>query len=152
MGTKASNDEYVRLLAVPITRFSVMSITKARTNVSIILRIFFIRNDFLLWKRRKNQYLYKPGSVLEKPVPYHLSKRSTLHRVPKNSGEQPFHDDDIHELAASSRHSIVVTNYLVVSYTTFSPLPSTLPPFRLHSAGGRCQRRLFSSVNTYCHQ
>ena len=99
-----------------------MSITKARTNVSIVLRILII-NELLNKEKKKNQYLYKPGSVLEKPVPYHLSKRSTLHRVPKNSGEQPFHDDDIHELAASSRHSIVVTNYLVVSYTTFSPLP-----------------------------
>ena len=73
---------------------------------------------------KRNQYLYKPGSVLVKPVPYHLSKRSTLHRIPKNSGEQPYHDDGIHELAASRKHSIVVTNYLVVSYTTFSPLPA----------------------------
>ena len=70
MGTKASNDEYVRLLAVPITRFSVMSITKARTNVSITLSIL-IRNEVFNngKKEEKNQYLYKPGSVLENQCP-----------------------------------------------------------------------------------
>jgi len=100
---------------------------------------------------KRNQYLYKPGSVLAKPVSYHLSKRSTLQRIPKNSGEQPYHDDGLHELAASRKHSIVVTNYLVVSYTTFSPLPAHIIRPCIHSAR-IMRRRLFSSVNTYCHQ
>ena len=41
---------------------------------------------------------------------------------PYYSGGQPS-DDGIHELAASSRHSPTITRWLVVSYTTFSPLP-----------------------------
>ena len=32
--------------------------------------------------------------------------------------------DGLHELAASSGHSPVITHWLVVSYTTFSPLPT----------------------------
>jgi len=32
-------------------------------------------------------------------------------------------DDGLHELAAPSRHSTTVASRLVVSYTTFSPLP-----------------------------
>ena len=32
-------------------------------------------------------------------------------------------NDGIHELAASSWHSLTITRQLVVSYTTFSPLP-----------------------------
>ena len=40
------------------------------------------------------------------------------------SGGQPS-DDGLHELAASSGHSSTVTCRLVVSYTTFSPLPNT---------------------------
>ena len=42
------------------------------------------------------------------------------------SGGQPS-VDGIHELAAPSRYSTTVTSRLVVSYTTFSPLP----PFNL---------------------
>ena len=38
------------------------------------------------------------------------------------SGGQPS-DDGIRELAAPSRHSPMITHRLVVSYTTFSPLP-----------------------------
>ena len=41
-----------------------------------------------------------------------------------DSGGQPS-DDGIHELAAPSRHSPMITHRLVVSYTTFSPLPNT---------------------------
>ena len=35
------------------------------------------------------------------------------------------HDDSLHELAAPRRHSPTITRRLVVSYTTFSPLPPT---------------------------
>ena len=35
----------------------------------------------------------------------------------------PQHDDGIHELTASRRHSPTITRRLVVSYTTFSSLP-----------------------------
>ena len=77
---------------------------------------------FTLHFKRKH-CLRKPGSVLA----CHLSsprvtpwlKRSTLHR---KSGGQPS-DDGIRELAAPSRHSPTITRRLVVSYTTFSPLP-----------------------------
>ena len=60
-------------------------------------------------------------------------KRSTLHRIctptyhkvkcrETDSGEQPS-NGGLHELAASSGHSLTITRQLVVSYTTFSPLP-----------------------------
>ena len=49
-------------------------------------------------------------------------KRSTLHRVNADSGGQPS-ADGIHELAASRWNSPAIARRLVVSYTTFSPLP-----------------------------
>ena len=57
-----------------------------------------------------------------------------------NSGGLPFCRNGLHELAAPSRHSPMITHWLVVSYTTFSPLPPTK------------RRRSFSSAFTYCHQ
>ena len=45
------------------------------------------------------------------------------HPPKRNSGGQPSHVDGIHELAASSGNSPTITRRLVVSYTTFSPLP-----------------------------
>ena len=52
--------------------------------------------------------------------------------LPSNNG--------LHELAAPERHSQTITRLLVVSYTTFSPLP--------HITAWR----LFSSTYIYCHQ
>ena len=72
-------------------------------------------------KKRKH-YPCKPGSDLRQ------LGRATLSR------------DGLHELAAPSRHSPMITHWLVVSYTTFSPLPP------------RKGRRSFSSAFTYCHQ
>ena len=40
------------------------------------------------------------------------------------SGGQPSHGDGLHELAASRWNSPAITRRLVVSYTTFSPLPN----------------------------
>ena len=42
----------------------------------------------------------------------------------ETSDEQPS-NDGIHELATSRRHSPTIARRLVVSYTTFSPLPDT---------------------------
>jgi len=85
---------------------------------------------------------YKPGSVLTEASACHLStthlairlQRSTLHR---KSGGQPS-DDGLHELAAPRWNSPPITRRLVVSYTTFSPLPAS--------------GRLFSSSISSCHQ
>ena len=55
-----------------------------------------------------------------------------------NSGGPPSHGDGLHELASSSRNSTTVARCLVVSYTTFSPLPLA--------------RRSFSSPLTNCRQ
>ena len=92
--------------------------------------------------KKKREWPYKPGSVPRRLrySPYsflrgacHLSttqvtlrlQRSTLHRsyLTASSGGQPWHGDGIHELAASRRYSSPITRRLVVSYTTFSPLP-----------------------------
>ena len=80
---------------------------------------------------KKKQCPYKPGSVPLKGGACHLSnpyvtirlKHSTLHRKLNFRAGNPKHDDGILELAAPSRHSTLVTKCLVVSYTTFSPLP-----------------------------
>ena len=53
--------------------------------------------------------------------------------------DNPF-DDGLHELAAPRRHSPPITRRLVVSYTTFSPLP--------HTRRGGCFLLPFSC----CHQ
>jgi len=45
-------------------------------------------------------------------------------------GQATLIDDGLHELAASLRHSPPITRRLVVSYTTFSPLPSPTSPAR----------------------
>ena len=43
---------------------------------------------------------------------------------PKGSLSFIYSNDGIHELAVPSRHSLMITHQLVVSYTTFSPLPT----------------------------
>ena len=48
------------------------------------------------------------------------------HQSGEHSGGLPSHVDGLHELAASSGNSPTVTRRLVVSYTTFSPLPHTI--------------------------
>ena len=84
-------------------------------------------------RKKWKQCSYKPGSVPQSPFDgwsaCHLStpwvtprlKHSTLRRTCV-SDEQPS-NDGIRELAASSQHSLAITRQLVVSYTTFSPLP-----------------------------
>ena len=42
IGTKASSEEYVRLLAVAMTRFWVISVTKARMKVYMVFRKFIV--------------------------------------------------------------------------------------------------------------
>jgi hypothetical protein len=59
----------------------------------------------------------------------------------KISGGQPS-NDGIRELAASRWHSPMITHRLVVSYTTFSPLPMINIVYR----------RLFSSAISCRHQ
>ena len=49
--------------------------------------------------------------------------------------DNPF-DDGLHELAAPRRHSPPITRRLVVSYTTFSPLPTPTSPTRGQAVSG----------------
>ena len=68
------------------------------------------------------------------------------------SGGQPS-VDGIHELAAPSRYSTTVTSRLVVSYTTFSPLPPSISNCQLSISNYPLSKgRLFSSTVTCCHQ
>ena len=63
-------------------------------------------------------------------------KRSTLRRMspgpvalqlrPSAPRAGNPHSDGLHELAAPSGHSPMITHWLVLSYTTFSPLPHKL--------------------------
>lgn len=55
-----------------------------------------------------------------------MLKRSTLHRLINQVGRATLIDDGILELTASSRYSPQITLRLVVSYITFSPLPSIM--------------------------
>ena len=54
----------------------------------------------------------------------------------KPSGRRPSHDDGLRELAASHGHSPPITRRLVVSYTTFSPLPTPTSPTRGQAVSG----------------
>ena len=82
---------------------------------------------------------------------------------PPSSGSRPVGqatliDDGLHELAASSQHSSAITRRLVVSYTTFSPLPVPLgqaviffclhlpsPTASIFRSGAPCAARTFLS-------
>ena len=85
--------------------------------------------------KERKQCSYKPSSV---PIPSendtgacHLSsprvtpglKHSTLRR----QSDEPPSICGLHELTAPRWHSLAITRQLVVSYTTFSPLPDTKP-------------------------
>ena len=90
------------------------------------MTILYMMIDDLTIKKRKH-CPYKPGSVPRKAVPviYLVHKSpcgSSILPSIVYSGGQPS-DDGIHELAAPSRYSPMITHWLVVSYTTFSPLP-----------------------------
>lgn len=87
----------------------------------------FVGLILFLFKRK--QCLYKPGSVPSirmASVIYLVHKlpheSSVLPSIAKISGGQPS-NDGLRELAASRWHSPMITHRLVVSYTTFSPLP-----------------------------
>ena len=75
-------------------------------------------------------YLLRTSPCVSSVLPSIASRR--------NSGGLPLHGDGIHELAASSGNSPPITRRLVVSYTTFSPLPP--------------RGRFFSSPLTSCRQ
>ena len=69
-----------------------------------------------------------PAIYLNRMSPYGFSVLPSIVHLPIRSrmfGRVPFINDGLHELAASSWHSPTITRRLVVSYTTFSPLPPT---------------------------
>ena len=82
-------------------------------------------------EKKRKHCPYKPGFVPRLSGGCLSSIYNAGHPAPPafyppsyNSGGQPS-DDGIHELAAPSRHSPMITHRLVVSYTSFSPLPCT---------------------------
>ncbi len=84
--------------------------------------------------QQKKQCPCKPGSVSH-VFRHAMSVIYLRHELPRGSsilpsivypealGRTALCDDGIRELAASRRNSPTVTRRLVVSYTTFSPLP-----------------------------
>jgi len=75
---------------------------------------------------------------------YYARHRASLAFYPPshpfgNSDGPPSHGDGLHELASSSGNSTAIARCLVVSYTTFSPLPPQSSIFNLQSKkGGGC--------------
>ena len=84
--------------------------------------------------KNETQCPYTPGSVPEKirclSFIYAASHPAAPAFYPPSQNHFTRADnppiDGLHELAASSRHSPTITRRLVVSYTTFSPLPQSL--------------------------
>ena len=120
-------------------------------------------------KKKVRQYPNKPGSV---SWPRRTGSSSFIQSAshpaaqafyPPSSGSWPVGqatliDDGIHELAASSQHSPAITRRLVVSYTTFSPLPTPMgqavvffclhlpsPTASIFRSGAPCAARTFLS-------
>ena len=87
-------------------------------------------------KKKRKQCPYKPSSVFLLKI-----RMSVIYLVPKSplgsstlpstaarrQSDEPPSICGIHELTAPRWHSLTITRQLVVSYTTFSPLPDTKP-------------------------
>ena len=87
-------------------------------------------------KKKRKQCPYKPSSVFLLKI-----RMSVIYLVPKSplgsstlpstaarrQSDEPPSICGIHELTAPRWHSLTITRQLVVSYTTFSPLPDTTP-------------------------
>ena len=87
-------------------------------------------------KKKRKQCPYKPSSVFLLKI-----RMSVIYLVPKSplgsstlpstaarrQSDEPPSICGLHELTAPRWHSLTITRQLVVSYTTFSPLPDTKP-------------------------
>ena len=86
--------------------------------------------------KKRKQCPYKPSSVFLLKI-----RMSVIYLVPKSplgsstlpsaaalrQSDEPPSICGIHELTAPRWYSLTITRQLVVSYTTFSPLPDTKP-------------------------
>ena len=102
--------------------------------VSIPYYIYMMQKEL---KERK-QCSYKPSSV---PIPSETIRAPVIYLVPESplgsstlpsavarrQSDEPPSICGLHELTAPRWHSLTITRQLVVSYTTFSPLPDTKP-------------------------
>ena len=85
--------------------------------------------------KERKQCSYKPSSV---PIPSETIRAPVIYLVPESplgsstlpsaaarrQSDEPPSICGLHELTAPRWHSLTITRQLVVSYTTFSPLPS----------------------------
>ena len=88
--------------------------------------------------KERKQCSYKPSSV---PIPSETIRAPVIYLVPESplgsstlpsaaarrQSDEPPSICGLHELTAPRWHSLTITRQLVVSYTTFSPLPDTKP-------------------------
>ena len=88
--------------------------------------------------KERKQCSYKPSSV---PIPSETIRVPVIYLVPESplgsstlpsaaarrQSDEPPSICGLHELTAPRWHSLAITRQLVVSYTTFSPLPDTTP-------------------------
>ena len=88
--------------------------------------------------KERKQCSYKPSSV---PIPSETIRAPVIYLVPESplgsstlpstvarrQSDEPPSICGLHELTAPRWHSLAITRQLVVSYTTFSPLPDTKP-------------------------
>ena len=88
--------------------------------------------------KERKQCPYKPSSV---PIPSETIRTPVIYLVPESplgsstlpsaaarrQSDEPPSICGLHELTAPRWHSLAITRQLVVSYTTFSPLPDTKP-------------------------
>lgn len=86
--------------------------------------------------KERKQCSYKPSSV---PIPSETIRALVIYLVPESplgsstlpsaaarrQSDEPPSICGLHELTAPRWHSLAITRQLVVSYTTFSPLPHT---------------------------
>ena len=86
--------------------------------------------------KERKQCSYKPSSV---PIPSETIRAPVIYLVPESplgsstlpsaaarrQSDEPPSICGLHELTAPRWHSLAITRQLVVSYTTFSPLPDT---------------------------
>ena len=102
--------------------------TKKIGNSVSISRVLFLPNP------------YGQGSLLS--FIYSVSHPTALafYPPPSHRSDGTPSNDGIHELAAPRWYSPMITHRLVVSYTTFSPLPHT-KVWRLFSSTDTCRRR-----------
>jgi len=106
---------YSRNLKIINTHVSIHSYRLATKTSSVpISRVLFLESKYITMRRLS--FIYPKSHPLDEA----FYPPSSL-----MSGGQPS-TDGIRELAAFSWHSPVITHRLVVSYTTFSPLPHML--------------------------